>query len=77
MNNLLFSMVDLSNGIIGTLSALGIWYPILFNFFGVCAAATKVSEFQIKKRDNILIFAIVASLCWIAYFRIYQTVFYS
>ena len=68
MNNLLFSLVDVSNEIVKSLATLGVFYPILFNLFGVLATITKVSEYQMKKRDKIFIFAIVASCCWLTYF---------
>ena len=69
MNNLLFSMIEISNGIVNFLSSsLGAWYIILFNTFGVCAVAFKVCETQLKKRSLIIIFAIISTGCWMIYY---------
>ena len=67
--NLLFSSVALSNAIVsGLTSALGNWYFILFNAFGIIAMLVKVSEFQLKTRNKIIIFATIASCSWFTYF---------
>lgn len=69
MNNLLFSAVALSDAIVNTLtSALGSWYIILFNAFGIIAMLVKVCEFQLKTRNKIIIFATIASCSWFIYF---------
>ncbi|MBO7149814.1 MAG: YgjV family protein [Clostridia bacterium] len=49
-------------------SNLGIWYIVLFNFFGVLAIIIKVSEYQFKKRTIRFIICTCASLCWLVYF---------
>ena len=49
-------------------SNLGLWYIVLFNFFGVLAIIIKVSEYQFKKRTIRLIICLCANLCWFIYF---------
>lgn len=49
-------------------SSLGIWYIILFNFFGVVAIAVKACEYQFKNRNTILIAMLVSSIGWTLYF---------
>ncbi len=51
-------------------NALGNWYIVLFNCFGVLAMLFKVTECQLKKRSNIIIFATVSSCCWFTYFTL-------
>ena len=66
---LLISSVALSELITTTLTnALGNWYAVLFNAFGILAMLVKVCEFQLKTRNKIIIFATVASSCWFTYF---------
>ena len=65
MNNLLFSLNDFIKNMSDT---LGIWYLIILNAFGVIAIILKVSEVQIKSRKTILLFALVADICWVIYF---------
>jgi hypothetical protein len=65
MNNLLFSLNDFIKNMSDT---LGIWYLIILNAFGVIAIIFKVSEVQIKSRKTILLFALVADICWVIYF---------
>ena len=69
MNNGLFSLRAFSDAMVnGLSSSLGVWYIFLFNAFGVTAIIIKACEFQLKKRNTILIFATLASTCWIIYF---------
>ena len=69
MTNLLFSAVTVSDAIVSTLnSALGSWYVILFNAFGIIAMLVKVCEFQLKTRNKIIIFATLSSCSWFIYF---------
>ena len=70
MNNLLFSFAEIGNAIVGGLTAgLGsLWYAVLINFIGVVAIGVKIAETQNKKRNNILMFAILGYLCWVTYF---------
>lgn len=71
INNLLFSVVEVSNKLVETLSSsLGIWYIIILNAFGVIAILFKVSEFQLKSRKVIFLFASCAALCWVLYFLV-------
>ena len=68
MNNLL-ALTDVSALIVKSLSdALGVWYAVLFNAFGVIAIVAKLIETQNKKRDKIVIFAVIGYACWITYF---------
>lgn len=69
MDNLLLSLVALSNRTISTLSdVLGAWYFILFNAFGVLAVAFKICETQLKKRAFIILFATISTGCWMIYY---------
>lgn len=70
MNNLLFSLAQLGESIVnGLTSALGeLWFAVLVNAIGVVAIGVKIAETQNKKRNNILMFAILGYLCWVTYF---------
>lgn len=70
MNNLLFSLAQLGESIVnGLTSALGeLWFAVLVNAIGVVAIVVKITETQNKKRNNILMFAILGYLCWVTYF---------
>ena len=70
MNNLMFSLATLGNGIVsGLTGALGaVWYAILVNFIGVVAIGVKITETQNKKRNRIVLFAILGYVCWVLYF---------
>ncbi len=71
INCLLFSIVEISNKLVGTLSNfLGIWYIIILNAFGVIAIILKASEFQLKSRKLIFLFASLSALCWVMYFLV-------
>lgn len=71
INNLLFSIIEISDKLVGTLSnSLGIWYTIILNAFGVIAILLKVSEFQLKSRKLIFLFASLSALCWVMYFLV-------
>ena len=54
MNNLLFSLAEIGDIIVGGLTAgLGsLWYAVLINFIGVVAIGVKIAETQNKKRSN-------------------------
>lgn len=68
MNNLL-SLTDIANNLVSTFSgALGIWYVVLFNAFGVIAIIVKLLETQNKSRNKIVAFASIGYACWITYF---------
>lgn len=54
--------------IVQTLSGLGVWYLVLCNAIGVLAICFKVTETQMKKRRNIVLFSIFGATCWIVYF---------
>ena len=69
INNLLFSIIEISDKLVGTLSnSLGIWYTIILNAFGVIAIIVKVSEYQFKSRKAIFSLAICSFVCWTMYF---------
>ena len=68
MNNLL-SLTDIGNSLVSALSgALGVWYVVLFNAFGVIAIIVKLLETQNKSRNKIVAFASIGYACWITYF---------
>lgn len=72
MNNLLFSMADLSVGMVKFLdNTLGIWYLIILNAFGVMAIICKVFEYQVKTRAKMFTLATIANICWVLYFALY------
>ena len=73
MNNLLFSLAQLGESIVnGLTSALGeLWFAVLVNAIGVVAIVVKITETQNKKRNAIVLFAILGSLCWVTYFILY------
>ena len=72
MNNLLFSLADFAENLVKFLdNTLGIWYLIILNAFGVLAICCKICEYQSKTRAKTLLFAIVASICWVLYFFFY------
>ncbi len=71
ITSLLFSMIEISNKIVETLSgALGIWYIIILNAFGVIAIISKTTEFQLKTKKAIFSVAILSAFCWVAYFLV-------
>lgn len=71
MNNLLFSVAQISDNLTNTLSdSLGVWYLLLFNFFGVVAVILKVTEFQQKNRKTIFALATSSTFCWTLYFTL-------
>ena len=66
---LLFSMAEFGNNIVKTLSSsLGIWHAVIFNVLGIIAICLKVTELQLKTRNNIILFSIGAAFCWMIYF---------
>lgn len=72
MNNLLFSMLALSEGLLKALtSTFGGWYVIILNAFGVFAIVCKVFEYQAKKRDTMFALVITANILWVFYFVFY------
>ena len=72
MNNLLFSMADLSAGMVKFLdNTLGIWYLIILNAFGVIAIICKIFEYQVKSRNAMFVLVTIASICWVLYFALY------
>ncbi|MBR1968438.1 MAG: YgjV family protein [Clostridia bacterium] len=72
MNNLLFSMADLSASMVESLNnSLGIWYLIILNAFGVIAIICKILEYQSNSRLASLTLCTVACICWVAYFGLY------
>ena len=71
MNNLLFSIAQISDNLANTLSnSLGVWYLLLFNLFGVIAMVLKVTEFQQKNRKTIFALATSSTCCWTIYFTL-------
>lgn len=70
MNNLLFSLTNVGNNIVNGLNgALGnVGYLILINAIGVVAIFVKLCETQNKKRNKIILFAILGAVCWVTYF---------
>ena len=54
MNNLLFSLTQLGEGIVNGLTGAlgGLGYAILINLFGVIAIGLKITETQNKKRKK-------------------------
>ena len=51
--------------------ALGIWYLIILNAFGVIAIFCKICEYQSKRRSAMFTVAIIANICWVLYFALY------
>ena len=49
-------------------SNLGIFYHILFNFFGLLAIVFKIFETQSNSRRKIFIFFMAVAICWTIYF---------
>ena len=70
MNNLLFSFSSLDNLILSIHNSIGIWYYIIFNFFGILAVAFRVTEFQLKSRSKRLVCSIGSYISWIFYFAL-------
>ena len=70
MNNLLFSLTQLGEGIVNGLTGAlgGLGYAILINLFGVIAICLKITETQNKKRNAIVLLCVLGNLCWITYF---------
>ncbi len=70
MNNLLFSLAEVGGVIVDGLTATfgSLWYAVLINFIGVIAIAVKIAETQNKKRNVIVLLAVLGYLCWVAYF---------
>lgn len=67
MSNLL-SLSALDGFVKALQSSIGAWYLVLINFIGVIAIFVKVTELQLKKRDNIIKFYIISNVLWILYF---------
>ena len=69
MNNLLLiSLESIGGTITQCLSKWGIWYHVLYNFFGLIAVILKIIEVQLKNRSKRLVIAMCLELCWIIYF---------
>ena len=72
MYNLLFSMAQVSEKLLSVLtSSLGTWYIVILNAFGVLAISCKVVEYQVKKRNAMMIVATSANFLWVLYFIFY------
>ncbi|MBR6737864.1 MAG: YgjV family protein [Clostridia bacterium] len=67
MYNLL-TVADFVSATVQSLKSLGVWYLVILNAFGVIAIILKVTEFQLKKRSTVILFALLAALCWVMYF---------
>lgn len=67
---MLFSLAAIGGNIVTELTgALGdVWYAVLINFIGVVAIAIKITETQNKKRNRIVLFAVLGHTCWTTYF---------
>ena len=68
MFNLLFSLQNLTQNLS---NALGIWYQIILNAFGVIAIVCKIIEYQAKTRKTMFTMVIAACTCWTIYFALY------
>ena len=68
MLNTLFAIGDVLSPMVTSLKSLGVWYQVILNAFGVIAIILKVTEFQLKNRKTIIIFALIGSACWVFYF---------
>lgn len=69
MKELMLKMEEISSVMVQSLdNSLGIWYYIILNAFGIIAILFKVSEFQLKNRKQILLFATFACFSWVLYF---------
>lgn len=64
----LLSISDIATKMVGSFSKMGVWYPIIFNAFGVMATILRVIEFQMKKRSLSITFAMSSVACWVVYF---------
>ena len=52
-------------------NALGIWYQIILNAFGVIAIVCKIIEYQAKTRKTMFTMVIAACTCCTIYFALY------
>ncbi len=73
MNNLLFSLAQVGEGIVSALTGvLGtVGYLVLINGIGAVAIVIKILETQNKRRSRIIFYAILSAMCWVAYFILY------
>ncbi len=72
MNELmLFSMAELSKNMVDWLNAnFGIWYVLVLNAFGVIAILLKVTEYQVRKRERMMVIATLANVSWVLFFAL-------
>ncbi|MBR2499075.1 MAG: YgjV family protein [Clostridia bacterium] len=68
MANLLFSGLELINVLS---NALGVWYLVIINTFGVGAIICKILEYQVKSRNSMFMLTTIANVCWVLYFVLY------
>ena len=66
INLLSADLVSVLSGFFGP-----VLYLIVLNGFGVLAIGCKVCEYQVKKRDVMLIIATIANVLWVLYFVFY------
>lgn len=71
VNNLLFSIANISEKMVKTLDgAMGIWYPILFNAIGVISIFLQFMIFQMKRKKQIVFVGILSDIGWLSYFAL-------
>ena len=69
VNNLLFSIADISEKMVKTLDGtMGIWYSILFNAIGVVSIFLQFMIFQMKRKKQIVFVGILSDIGWLSYF---------
>ena len=71
VNNLLFSIADISEKMVKTLDGtMGIWYSILFNAIGVISIFLQFMIFQMKRKKQIVFVGILSDIGWLSYFAL-------
>ena len=69
MNRALLSIKNLSDGIVYTLdTAMGAWYPILFNIIGIISIILQFLIFQMKHQRRIVTVGLFSDIGWLLYF---------
>ncbi|MBE5753263.1 MAG: YgjV family protein [Clostridiales bacterium] len=69
--NLLFSVSEISEWIVSTLSAkLGNGYSLLYNAIGVVAIFLQIMIFQMRSKKNIVLLGLFSNIGWMSYFSL-------
>ena len=69
--NLLFSVSEVSEWIVSTLSAkLGNGYTFLYNTIGVVAIFLQIMIFQMRSKKNIVLLGLFSNIGWMSYFSL-------